>query len=49
MANNHPGKLTGQAANKRLEILAISCWYFLPLLLQSYLLSRAPLPRRIVP
>jgi hypothetical protein len=49
MAENHPGKLTGQAADKRLEILAISCWYFLPLLPQAYPLSLAPLTRRISP
>ena len=49
MADKHPVKLTGQAADKRLEILAISCWYFLPILLQSYPLSRALLPRRISP
>jgi len=47
MADNHPGKLTGQAPDKRLEIPAISRWYFLPLLLQAYPLSRAPLTRRI--
>jgi hypothetical protein len=49
MAENHPGKLTGRASDKRLDILAISCWYFLRFLLQAYPLSRAPLPRRISP
>jgi len=49
MADNYPVKLTGQATDKRLEILAISCWHFLPILLQSYPLSRALLPRRISP
>ena len=47
MAENHPGKLTGRAADKRLEILAISRWYFLPILLQSN--SLAPLLRRTSP
>src|SRR5258708_24623437 len=49
MADNHPVKLPGPAADKRLAILAVSCWYFLPILLQSYPLSRALLPRRIFP
>lgn len=49
MADNYPGKLTGHAADKRLEFLAIPRWYFLPLLPQAYPLSRAPLARRISP
>jgi len=49
MAENHPGKLTGQAADKRLEIRSISCWYFLTLLPQAYPLSQASRRRRISP
>jgi len=49
MADNQQGKRTAYLADKRLEIPAISRWYFLPVLLQANSLSRTPRKRRISP
>ncbi len=47
MAYTYSDGLTGQAADKRLEILAISGWHFLFFQLPADAQLRAPRPRRI--
>jgi hypothetical protein len=47
MAENYPDKLTGSAADKRLDILAFSSWPSLPVRAQVCPVSQIPLGRKI--